>query len=142
IGLDLSSSWEGPLRGAGFDRSRPSCWLLEGFLFYLSTEHLTHLLDRALSLAAPGSYIGFDAVNSVTLTSPLTKSWVDMQAASGAPWIGTMDDPAGFLADRGWQATLTPVGAPEANHGRWSLPVIPASMPGMPHLWFVTGQKA
>jgi len=69
-------------------------------------------------------------------------SWVDMQAASGAPWIGTMDDPAGFLADRGWQPTLTPVGAPEANYGRWSLPVIPATMPGMPHLWFVVGQKA
>jgi hypothetical protein len=65
-----------------------------------------------------------------------------MQADSGAPWIGTMDDPQGFLAARGWQATLTPPGAPEANYGRWPYPVIPETMPGMPHLWFVIGEKA
>jgi hypothetical protein len=29
-----------------------------------------------------------------------------------------MDDPQGFLADCGWQATLSAPGAPEANHVR------------------------
>ena len=92
-------------------------------------------------LAVPGSQIGFDIINGPMLTSPWTRSWVDMQADAGAPWIGTMDDPVRFLADRGWQATLTQAGQPDANHGRWSLPVIPTTMPDMPHNWFVTAQK-
>ena len=64
-----------------------------------------------------------------------------MQADSGAPWIGTLDDPEGFLAIRGWQATVIPIGAPETNYDRWPYPVIPATIPGMPHLWFVIGKK-
>ena len=76
------------------------------------------------------------------MTSPLTKNWVEMQAASGAPWIGTLDDPAGFLAAHGWKATLSAPGAPEANFGRWHYPVIPVTLPGMPHLWFVTAETA
>ena len=142
IPADLTGPWKTDLLAAGFDPGEPSAWLLEGFLFYLPSRVLAGLLDQALGLAAAGSQIGFDIINSLTLTSPLTKSWVEMQAQSGAPWIGSLDDPQGFLAERGWQATLTPIGAPEANYGRWSLPVIPAQAPGLPHLWFVTGRKA
>jgi len=32
--------------------------------------------------------------------------------------------------------------APNANHGRWTLPVIPATMPDMPHNWYVTAERA
>ena len=141
IAADLTGPWEAALVEAGFDLEQPSGWLLEGFLFYLSTHNLTHLLDRTMSLAAPGSWIGFDAINAITLTSPVTRGWVQMQADSGAPWIGTLDDPEGFLAIRGWQATVIPLGAPEANYDRWPYPVIPATIPGMPHLWFVIGRK-
>jgi hypothetical protein len=82
-----------------------------------------------------------DVVNSATLTSPYTKPWIDMQAKQGAPWLGAMDDPVAFLAERGWTATLSQPGQPDANHGRWKLPVIPTTMPGMPHNWYVTAQK-
>ena len=60
------------------------------------------------------------------------------------PWAAALAGPLGmgFLAERGWQATLSPAGAPEASYGRWSLPVIPAQAPELPHLWFVTGRKA
>ena len=64
-----------------------------------------------------------------------------MQANSGAPWIGTLDDPIGFLAERGWKTSLSQAGAPDASHGRWHLPIIPVFMPDMPHNWFVTAQK-
>lgn len=141
VAVDLTSSWEASLQAAGFDPQKPSAWLLEGFLFYLSTGDLTHLLDRVSNLAAPGSFIGFDAINSITLTSELTKSWVEMQAGAGAPWIGTMDDPQGFLAARNWQASLTLLGDPEASYGRWPFPVIPSTVPGMPRLWFVVAEK-
>lgn len=141
IELDLNGPWQEPLVQAGFDLQRPSGWLLEGFLFYLASEHITRLLDQIDGLAAAGSWLGFDIVNNAVLTSPLTRPWIDMQAASGAPWIGTMDDPQGFLAGHGWKATLSQAGQPDAHHGRWTYPVIPTTMPDMPHNWFVTAQK-
>jgi methyltransferase (TIGR00027 family) len=141
VEVDLTSAWETPLQKAGFDPRQPSGWLLEGFLFYLSTENLTRLLDRATRLASPGSYIGFDIINGLTLTSKLTKGWVEMQAKAGAPWIGTLDDPERFLADRNWKTSLTALGSPEANYDRWPYPVISSTAPGIPHLWLVVGEK-
>jgi hypothetical protein len=64
-----------------------------------------------------------------------------MQASSGAPWVGTMDDPAEFLAARNWRARMTPLGAPEAAYGRWPYTAVPRTIPGMPHMWFVVGEK-
>jgi len=99
------------------------------------------LLDEVNSLASAGSWLGFDILKSITLTSPFTRQWIEMQANSGAPWNGTMDDPVGFLTTRGWKTALSQAGAPDANHSRWHLPVIPVTMPDMPHNWFVTAQK-
>ena len=38
-------------------------------------------------------------------------------AEAGAPWIGALDEPLGFLAERGWQARLSAAGEAEANWG-------------------------
>ena len=126
---------------AEYDSDAPSGWLLEGFLFYLSNEHGAKLLEEVSKLSAPGSWLGFDIVNACTLTSPLTKPWIEMQARSGAPWVGTMDDPVGFLAAHDWQASLSQAGADDANHGRWTWPVVPVTMPDMPRNWYVTARK-
>lgn len=141
IPVDLTGPWQEQLVQSGFNPGRSSGWLLEGFLFYLPSESIIRLLDELNPLAASGSWLGFDVINSAMLTSPLTRQWVEMQANSGAPWIGVLDDPHAFLAERGWQATLTQAGQPDANHGRWHFPVIPTAMPGMPHNWFVTAVK-
>jgi methyltransferase (TIGR00027 family) len=142
IGQDLAGPWQEALIEAGFDSQRPSLWLLEGFLFYLPNAQVVRILEELSPLAAPGSRLGFDAINNAMLTHPLTRAWVEMQAASGAPWIGTLDEPVEFLAGLGWKAALTQAGQPDANHGRWTLPVIPTTMPGIPHNWFVTARKA
>jgi methyltransferase (TIGR00027 family) len=141
IAADLAGDWEGKLAAAGFQVQAPAAWLLEGFLFYLSDEQLRRILDRVTALAVPGSWMGFDIVNSVMLTHPLTQSWVQMQAQSGAPWLGTLDDPVGYLAARGWQATLTQAGDPDANYGRWPFPVFPVDASELPHNWLVTARK-
>jgi methyltransferase (TIGR00027 family) len=138
---DLTAEWEMQLTTAGYDPAQPSAWLLEGFLFYLQPETLTSLLERVLRLAGPGSRVGFDLINKLVLTHPATIAWVEMQASSGAPWLGYLDDPQRFLEERGWKAILTAIGGSEANYGRWTLPVIPAHAPGLPHLWFVTAEK-
>ena len=141
IPVDLTGLWQEQLMRSSFDPAQPSGWLLEGFLFYLPSESIVRLLDELNSLAAPGSWLGFDVINSAMLTAPLTRQWVEMQANSGAAWIGVLDDPQGFLAGRGWRADLTQAGQPDANHGRWPFPVYPTAMPAMPHNWFVTAVK-
>ncbi|GAP12990.1 methyltransferase [Longilinea arvoryzae] len=141
IGVDLSKPWQAPLQTMGFYSERPTLWLLEGLLFYLPDEAITHLLTDINKLSAPGSWLGFDCVNHATLTSPITHAWIEMQAAQGAPWLGGLDDPEGFLAGLGWTASMTQPGAPDAHYGRWTLPVIPVKMPDMPHNWYVTAKK-
>ena len=140
IRVDLTTDWEKPLCAAGYDMILPTVWLLEGFLFYLPNPVIVQLLDQVTALAKAGSWLGFDIVNGLVLTSPWTKPWVDMQAEAGAPWLGTMDDPLGFLEARGWIATLTQTGAEDANYARWDLPVYPSAMPNMPHHWLVTAR--
>lgn len=137
IEVDLAENWQEVLLAAGFDPLQPCGWLLEGFLFYLPTPSITQILDQVCRLGAAGSWMGFDVINDSMLTHPLAAQWVEMQARSGAPWIGTLDDPVGFLAERGWRAQLTQAGEPSANHDRWPYPVIQVDMPGMPHNWFV-----
>jgi len=141
VGKDLTEAWEEALVANGFDPQEPSCWLMEGFTFYLPSETIQQLIDQVTSLAARGSWLGFDCINNAVLTSQWTKAWVDMQAQMGAPWTGALDDPEGFLAGRGWKASLTQAGQPDANYGRWVLPVIPTKMANMPHNWLVTAQK-
>jgi methyltransferase (TIGR00027 family) len=141
VQADLASDWGVALRAAGFDPAVPAAWLVEGVLFYLP-EGVTHgVLEIVSSLAASGSRLGFDIVNHAVLVSPYTKAWIEMQAAAGAPWIGAMDDPGAVLANLGWSATLAQPGEPAANHGRWTLPVPPASIPDLPHSWYVTAER-
>lgn len=141
VAVDLSAEWKPALLEKGFAAGQPTLWLLEGFLFYLPDESIAGMLAAVDSLSAPGSVMGFDCVNHVTLTSPITHAWIEMQAREGAPWLGGLDDPEGYLAGLGWSATLSQPGAPDANYGRWTLPVIPLKMPNMPHNWYVMAKK-
>jgi len=141
VDADLVSDWQATLLDSGYRTDHPSCWLFEGILFYLPVATLTSLLLSAIRLTADGSFIAFDIINGAMLQSPYTKTWVQMQAEAGAPWIGTMDDPLGFLAEHGVTARLTQAGAADASYGRWQLPVLPVDAPDFPHNWFVTGRK-
>src|SRR5574340_305324 len=76
-----------------------------------------------------------------SLTSPYTKTWIDMQARLGAPWLGWLDNPRAFLTGYGWRATLTQPGATDANYGRWTMPVVPLLAPELPHNWYVKATR-
>jgi methyltransferase (TIGR00027 family) len=141
IAVDLTGHWQEELLTAGFDPEQPSAWLLEGILFYLPNDAITGMLADVSAMATAGSRMGFDVINSLTLTSPITKGWIEMQSKSGAPWLGALDDPESFLAGIGWNVEMTQPGSPDAHFGRWSLPVIPIKMPNMPHQWYVTAEK-
>ena len=141
VAVDLAEPWSDALLAAGFDPHLPTAWLLEGFLYYIFPEQITPILDAVSHLSAAGSRLGFDIINEQTLLSPITHSWIDMQARQGAPWIGWLDDPVGFLEKRGWEVVLTQPGAEDANYGRWKLPVLPLDAPDLPHNLYVTATK-
>ncbi|HEX5828945.1 MAG TPA: SAM-dependent methyltransferase [Candidatus Limnocylindrales bacterium] len=141
VAADLAGEWAEPLHSAGLDASRPSAWLAEGLLFYLPPAVIDRVLRAVGELAPPGSRLGFDIVNAAVLTSSWTKHWVEMQEAEGAPWLGTMEDPVGSLARLGWRASLTAAGRPDANHGRWAMPVLPLTAADLPHSWLVTAVR-
>jgi methyltransferase (TIGR00027 family) len=137
----MAGRWSEALIDAGLRRTQPTCWLLEGFLFYLPAQTGLEILDLINTLSAPGSRTGFDVPNRITFTHAWTRAWVEMQAAHGAPFLAAMDDPAAVMAERGWSAAVVQAGDKEANYGRWPYPAIPHDVPDLPRHWLVTAEK-
>jgi hypothetical protein len=52
-----------------------------------------------------------------------------------------MPDPESYMAKRRWQATYILPGEPEANFGRWVMPVIPRTLPGLPRTYLIRGTR-
>lgn len=139
---DLSEDrWPDQLVGAGLDPHVPAAWLAEGFLFYLDAKAIAALLGRVSGLAARGSVLGFDIPDRAVFTHPVTRPWIEMQAAADAPWIGTIDDPGAYLDALGWEATLSQCGAADAHYGRWPLPVNSVAARALPQHRLVTARK-
>lgn len=141
IGVDLHEPWAGLLRSAGFNSLERSVWLLEGFLYFFSELDVLRLLDMVSSLAAPGSWLGLDVVNTGMLTSPETRFWVKNLEEVGVPWLFASDEPETILSSRGWNASVTQPGAERADFGRCPYPVTSRSVPGVPRIFLVTAER-
>jgi methyltransferase (TIGR00027 family) len=142
IDADLSGdTWPDRLVDAGLDPHMAAAWLAEGFLFYLDGATTAALLERVSGLAATGGRLGFDIPDRAVFAHPMTRPWIEMQAAAGAPWIGTIDDPEAYLAALGWEATVSECGAADAHYGRWPLPVGSAAALHLPRHRLVTARK-
>ena len=61
VPVDLRHEWPVALRDKGFDPGRPTAWLAEGLLPYLSATDQDLLFDRIHDLSAPGSRIAVEA---------------------------------------------------------------------------------
>lgn len=108
IAADLAGPWSRALLAAGLDPARPTAWLAEGLLVYLSAEVETRLLETVLSLSAPGSRIALEiALKHTTdqvrrdpvFTEGREKLGVDMGAL-----FSTQErrDPVAWLTGQGW----------------------------------------
>lgn len=140
--VDLSdASWVDALQRAGFDSTQPVVWLLEGLLFYLPAAVVTSLFEKITALSIQGSRLGCELKNTAMLTSPQTRSWIELLAREGAAWISSIDEPEAFLAKRGWRATVVEPGEDGANFGRWPFPTVPRSVPDVPRTFFVTALR-
>jgi methyltransferase (TIGR00027 family) len=143
VGVDLKEeSWPEALRGAGYKEEEPSVWLIEGLLFYLSRTAVNGLLEKVGELTATGSHLGLDVMNRGLFFSPVT--W-PMQAAltrRGAPGRFGTNDPETLLARHGWEAEVTQPGEEGANYGRWSMPMTPRRVPGLPRSFLVKARRS
>jgi methyltransferase (TIGR00027 family) len=114
VPVDLRNDWPQALRDSGFDPSKPSAWIAEGLLIYLSATAQHQLFAGIDSLAAPGSHVAVE--EAVPLDAEVFEAKREEERATGdgdtffnlvyneqhAPaheWFGS----------RGWWAVATPL---------------------------------
>jgi methyltransferase (TIGR00027 family) len=141
VRADLAKAWTAALAAAGFDRSKPAAFVVEGLLMYLEEADAQALLAAVTGVAAPGSWIAADVVNPEVLTSPYMARYMTALREAGSPWKFGIEDPESFFRQRGWSPTVVQPGDPDASYGRWPFPTAPRAMPGLPRTFFVTAAR-
>ena len=142
VRADLARQWTAALTTAGFERSKPAAFLVEGLLMYLDEAAALSLLAAVGQIAAPGSWIAADVVNPEVMTSPYMARYMNALREAGSPWKFGIEDPESFFRQHGWAATVVQPGDPDASYGRWPFPTAPRAMPGLPRSFFVTAGRA
>jgi len=108
VAADLAQAqWPVALAAAGFNPGAPAAFVAEGLTYYLPEQADALLLDRAASIATPGSRLGVDMVSADYLTNPGVAPYLELAASRGDRWQFGSNDPGGFLAAHGWQADIT-----------------------------------
>ena len=111
VPCDLRDDWPAALRAAGLDPARPTAWIAEGLLVYLTAADVDRLLDTITSLSAPGSWLG------LTMTTREAASF-DGARLRALRQSRAPDDPVGWLGARGWAAEITGLREVLRAHGR------------------------
>jgi len=142
VRADLARPWTGALASAGFVKSKPAAFLVEGLLMYLEEHEALPLLTAIGEIAAPGSWIAADVVNPEVLTSPYMARYMTALREAGSPWKFGIEDPESFFRQHGWAPTVVQPGDPDASYGRWPFPTAPRAVPGLPRTFFVTAGRA
>jgi methyltransferase (TIGR00027 family) len=130
VGVDLTRDWMSPLLAAGFKPGRPTAWLVEGLLYFLTAQQRDALLAEITHLSTTGSVLLADYVSQTSLDSPGMRAWLVKMADSGHAWQSGCDEPEVLLGRLGWEALVTEYGAPEADFGRWDAAVVEPGVPG------------
>ena len=117
VAVDLRHDWPAALTAAGFDPAAPTAWSAEGLFGYLPPEAQDRLLDTVTALSAPGSRVAVEAAPSIDPADHARA--VDRMRATAEQWrrfgveldfadlvyLGRRNDPADYLAERGWDVT-------------------------------------
>lgn len=124
VPCDLRDDWPAALSAAGFDRTAPSVWLVEGLLPYLPPDGEAQLFDRISALAAPGSRIAVEAVDPAAADDYLgTDSVREFGGHMGFDLAELWDtrrrpDQADTLRGHGWDPRVRRFGDLAAELGR------------------------
>ncbi|BDE44285.1 putative S-adenosyl-L-methionine-dependent methyltransferase [Streptomyces lividans] len=116
VAVDLREDWPSALAAAGHDAAIPTAWIGEGLLIYLPEDAVELLLARIGEQSASGSRMG------LTLGS---RGVIERFAAGAVPgsaasmWVSEMpDDPVGWLAGHGWEASCHTLRERAVAYGR------------------------
>jgi methyltransferase (TIGR00027 family) len=117
IAVDLGGDWATGLGIAGFDRTAPTAWLAEGLLVYLDAGAAEHVLTVATSLSSAGSRLAVERGDIAGQIATLAGDARPDEASS--LWRGGLGrNPAGWLAEHGWETTEHDVADLAASYGR------------------------
>jgi methyltransferase (TIGR00027 family) len=122
IVADVVSSWEQVLIAGGFERERPSAWIIEGALKYLERVVAESIIAQISSLATAGSSMLAEFVGQSLLESAWSLPLRKAMASEKAPWKFGTDYPDELLESFGWLPTLHYLGDADFNYGRWRFP--------------------
>jgi methyltransferase (TIGR00027 family) len=143
IHVDLSQeTWPEALLAVGYQPERPSVWLIEGLLYYLTRTAVHGLLEKVRALTASGSLLGLDVMNRGLFFSPVAWPMQVALARRGAPGRFGTNDPEALLARHGWEAEVTQPGEEGANFGRWPKPMVPREVPALPRSFLVRAHRS
>ena len=143
VGVDLrQATWPEALLARGYRPERPSVWVIEGLLYYLTRAAVHGLLEKVSALTATGSFLGLDVMNRGLFFSPVAWPLQASLARRGAPGRFGTNDPEKLMARHGWEADVTQPGEEEANFGRWPRPMLPRWMPGLPRSFLVRARRS
>jgi methyltransferase (TIGR00027 family) len=103
VPADLREDWTAELTRAGFSSTRPTAWLAEGLLLYLTAHEAGQLLTGVTELSVPGSQLSFEhsPMGSASLTAT-ARQMPTMQQYTMLWKGGLGDDAPGWLAGHGW----------------------------------------
>jgi methyltransferase (TIGR00027 family) len=143
VAVDLRGLWLPELEAAGFDRGRPTLWIAEGLMFFLTPDQATGLLSVLGSASAPGSWLGVDFVSEALLRSPFSREFRQKLEEDGTPWLFGTDEPEEYLAAIGWKVRdLKEPGEPTTAHEDWPFQVLPRDRTGPSRSWLVRAEYA
>ncbi|MEC3979806.1 class I SAM-dependent methyltransferase [Amycolatopsis sp. H20-H5] len=141
VAVDLRQVWLPDLERAGFDRSRPTLWIVEGLMFFLTPEQATNLLRTLGSASARGSWLGVDFVSQALLRSPFSRAFRRALEQDGTPWLFGTDEPEEYLASVGWKARdVKEPGEPSTAHDNWPYEVQRRDLKGPSRSWLVCAE--
>ncbi|MET9225516.1 SAM-dependent methyltransferase [Lentzea sp. NPDC003310] len=133
VAADLTTDWANPLRQAGFTSSRPTAWLVEGVLMYLTPSQGDALLDAVTALSAPGSHLFLEHLQASMLGSRGSRVREGLKKQE-VVFAAGRDDIADWLGAAGWRAEVHAGDDPAIGHGRSVAPV--------PAAWLASGRLA
>jgi hypothetical protein len=95
-------------------------------------------------LACEGSWPGADFFSVDTIESPFMQPFIEKLVALGSPqWRFGVRHPETFLAEHGWRAECTVLGAPDASYRRWRYGYTPRTDPdrGIPRNYLAVARR-
>ncbi|WSE31280.1 SAM-dependent methyltransferase [Amycolatopsis rhabdoformis] len=141
---DLREDWLSTLAAHGFDRRRPTAWVAEGLLPYLTPPQADALLTTITAVSAPGSRFAGEYLSRPTRMTDLPMSDeqdravanVFVSADQGGPDV----EPEKWLSAHGWTGEQVDFADELAAAGHELPALFDPAKPDPLRLWLFTGR--